>query len=210
MKRVVIIGAGGFGRELAWIMARVNAASPRFEIVGFCDDAPDKQSGTWAEYPLLGRLTGLAPNFAGIGFVCAIGNNRIRQKVTCEAQALGYEPVSVIDPSAVVAPDVEPGAGSYIGIGSVVSCGCQLGAGVLINHQVCVGHDVTLGAYAQLCPGVCVSGGCEIGTGAFLGSLSGTIPLKRVGAWATVGAGVVALRDVGEGGNLVRLGAREI
>jgi serine acetyltransferase len=95
-----------------------------------------------------------------------------------------------------------------VGIGSVVSTGARLGAGVIVNHHVCVGHDVAVDNFAQLCPGVNVSGGCEIGEGALLGTNAGTIPLKRVGAWATVGAGTTALRDVADGASMVRLAAR--
>jgi len=78
---------------------------------------------------------------------------------------------------------------------------------VIVNHRVCVGHDVTVGAFAQLCPGVCVSGGCAIGEGALLGTNAGTIPLRRVGAWSVVGAGTMALWDVKDGATIVRCDA---
>ena len=205
MQRMVIIGAGGFGREAAWVIERINAAKPTFEVLGFCDDAADKQDGACGAYPLLGAFCKIKDLFGAVGFFCAIGNNRVRQAVTAEARTLGHEPVTVADVNAVVAPDVKIGDGSFIGIGSVVSVGASIGEGVIVNHQVCVGHDVAVGGFAQLCPGVCVSGGCEIGEGALLGTLAGTIPLKRVGAWATVGAGVTTLRDVENGASIVRV-----
>jgi sugar O-acyltransferase (sialic acid O-acetyltransferase NeuD family) len=205
MQRIVIVGAGGFGREVAWVIERLNAVTPKFEVLGLCDDAADKRVGDCGAYPLLGPFVKVGARFGAVGFFCAIGNNRVRQEVLAEGRTQGHEPVSVIDPGAVIAPDVEIGRGSYVGIGSVVSVGSVIGEGVLVNHQVCVGHDVTVGDFAQLCPGVCVSGGCEIGEGALLGTLAGTIPLKRVGAWATVGAGTVSLKDVAEGATVVRI-----
>lgn len=206
MKKLVIIGAGGFGREVAWVIERMNAVQPTFELLGFCDDAEEKRAGMCGAYPLLGPLETVKARFGAVGFFCAIGNNRVRQEVFAQGRSLGHEPVAVIDPAAVIAPDVEIGKGSYVGIGSVVSVGTEIGAGVLINHQVCVGHDVALGDYVQLCPGVCVSGGCSIGEGALLGTNAGIIPLKTIGAWATVGAGTMALRDVADDTTLVRLG----
>ena len=205
MKRIVIVGAGGFGREVAWVIERLNAVCPIFEVLGFCDDAADKRDGMCGTYPLLGPLKALKPGFGTVGVFCAIGNNRVRQSVMADARIEGHEPVTVVDPSAVIAPDVEIGKGSYVGIGSVVSVGARLGQGVLVNHHVSVGHDVTVGDFAQLCPGVCLSGGCEVGEGALFGTLSGTIPLKKVGAWSTVGAGTLALRDVADGATVVRL-----
>ena len=209
MKQIVIVGAGGFGREVAWVVERINAAAPQFKLLGFCDDAADKRTGQYGGYPLLGPLSGVKARRDAVGFFCAIGNNRVRRDVFAEGRALGLEPVSLIDPSAVIAPDVEIGRGSFVGVNSVVSVGASLGEGVLVNHQVCVGHDAQIGDFAQLCPGVCVSGGCEAGEGALLGTLAGTIPLKHVGAWATLGAGNVALRDVADGAAVVRLTARD-
>jgi sugar O-acyltransferase (sialic acid O-acetyltransferase NeuD family) len=205
MRKLVIVGAGGFGREAAWVVERINAARPTFEMLGFCDDAADKREGVCGAYPLLGPFGKVKARFGAVGFFCAIGNNRVRQEVMADGRAQGHEPVTIIDPGAEVAPDVEIGKGSFVGVSSVVSVGSALGEGVIVNHQVCVGHDVTVGDFAQLCPGVCVSGGCEIGEGALLGTLAGTIPMKRVGAWATVGAGVTALRDVADGGSVVRV-----
>lgn len=208
MRKLVIIGASGFGREIAWIVGRINRAAPGLELVGFCDDAADKRSGTLGGYPLLGRVENAAKCGAEL-FFCAIGNNRARQTVTTRALAAGLKPFTLIDPSAAVAPDAVIGAGSYVGIGGVVSTGAKLGAGVIVNHHVCVGHDVAVGDFAQLCPGVNVSGGCGIGEGALMGTNAGTIPLKRVGAWSTVGAGTVVLRDVPDGASVVRIPARE-
>lgn len=203
MRKLVIVGASGFGREVAWIVERINRVAPQFELAGFCDDAVDMQTGLLGAYPLLGRVEDAAQKGAEL-FFCAIGNNRSRQAVTSRAIAAGLTPVTIIDPSAVVAPDAVVGEGSYVGIGSVVSTGVRLGDGVIVNHHVCVGHEVVVGDFAQLCPGVNVSGGCRIGDGALLGTNSGTIPLRRVGAWATVGAGTVALRDVTDGASVVR------
>ncbi len=207
MTKLVIIGASGFGKEVAWIVRRVNGVAARFEIVGFYDDAADKQAGTFVGYPLLGRAEDAAKSGAEF-FFCAIGNNWPRQTVTARTLATGLKPLTVIDPSAVIAPDVQIGEGSYVGIGSVVSTGARLGRGVIVNHHVCVGHDVAVDDFAQLCPGVNVSGGCRIGEGALMGTNAGIIPLKQIGAWATVGAGMTALRDVADGASIVRIAGK--
>ncbi len=203
MKKLVIIGASGFGQEVAWIVERINRATPCFEIVGFCDDAADKQAGEHGNHPLLGRVEEASKSGAEL-FFCAIGNNRARQAVTARALATGLRPATLIDPSAAIAPDAVIGEGSYVGINSVISVGTRIGEGVIVNLQVCLGHDVTVGDFAQFCPGVCVSGGCVIGEGALLGTLAGTIPLKRVGSWSVVGAGTVALWNVKDGTTIIR------
>lgn len=205
MKKIVIIGASGFGSEVAWVIGRINQVVPEFEVCGFFDDAAQKQSGVFCGYPLLGRFDAWDGLGELDGFVCAIGKNDRRKAVFEQAVSKGVAPVTLIDPSAVIAPDVRLGDGCYVGIGSVVSCGTRLGAGVLVNHNVTVGHDVEAGPFAQLCPGVRVSGGCYLGEGALMGSNACTIPGVRIGAWSTVGVGVAALRDLPDHGSLVRL-----
>lgn len=88
----------------------------------------------------------------------------------------------------------------------MVSAGAKLGAGVIVNHHVSVGHDAVIGDFAQLCPGVRVSGGCQLGEGILMGSNAVAVPLKRIGDWATLGAGSTAFADVPAGTTRVKLG----
>jgi len=205
MRKLVIIGASGFGREIAWIVERIRVTLSDLELVGFCDDATDKQTGTVGRYLLLGRVEEAVKRGAEL-FFCAIGNNRARQSVTARAMGVGLRPLTLVDPSAAVAPDAQIGEGCYVGIGSVVSTGARLGAGVIVNHHVCVGHDVIAGDFAQLCPGVRVSGGCRLGEGVLMGSNACMIPCQTIGAWATIGAGAAVLRNVATDGSIIRLG----
>lgn len=74
MTRVVIIGASGFGGEVAWTVRRMAAATgDGMELVGFCDDAPQKRSGTWRGLPLLGPIASAAcgddVRFIGVHFL---------------------------------------------------------------------------------------------------------------------------------------------
>ena len=205
MKRIVIIGASGFGKEVAWVINRINAVAPSIDVIGFCDDAPDKQVGLFEGRPLLGAVEQFAAIHPGCGFICAIGNNRVRQHVTARALASKLFPVSVIDPSAIIAPDAVIAEGTYVGVASIVSVGASLGPGVIVNHQACVGHDARLGPYSQVCPGARISGGCEIGEGALLGTNAAIIPLKKMGDWSILGAGTTALRDIPGNATVVRL-----
>ena len=205
MKKIIIIGASGFGKEIAWVMDRMNCAGGSLGLIGFCDDAPNKQTGSFAGFPLLGTLEAAAAQLPGARFICAIGDNRARQAVVARACAAGLLPHSIIDPTAVIAPDTTIGKGSFIGIGSIVSAGAVLGSHVIVNHQACVGHDVTLADFVQLCPGARISGGCDIGEGALLGTNAATIPLIKMGAWSTLGAGTTALTRIPDRTTLARL-----
>ncbi|MBR4172649.1 MAG: acetyltransferase [Kiritimatiellae bacterium] len=204
MKQIVILGAGGLGREIVWVIERIQQIRPTYEILGFCDDAPALKAGTCANYPLLGKLAD-ATFPAGTSFFCAIGNNKIRKAVFAQAIEKGLVPETILDPTAVIAPNASLGTGSYVGIGSVVSVGAKLGTGTIVNHHVCIGHDVQAEDWCQFSPGVCISGECTLGEGVLVGTLGGTIQQRTIGPWATIGAGLVTLRDIPAETTRVRL-----
>jgi len=199
--KLVIIGAGGFGREAAW-----TAESAGHEIVGVCDDDAGA-TPRCAGRTFLGSVEAAVKNGlpAGTGFFVAIGTNAVRRALFERALACGLVPVSVVSPQAVIAPGVAMGDGSYAGPGCVISVGTRIGRGVIVNNLASVGHDVTIGDFAQICPGAAISGGCVIGEEALLGTHATVIPLKRIGARATLGAGALALRDVEDDASIVRL-----
>ncbi|MFA7173778.1 MAG: acetyltransferase [Kiritimatiellia bacterium] len=205
MKRIIIVGAGGLGREVAWVIERVNQIRLEFELVGLCDDDLSRGADLAGIVPFLGSIKEVMAAYSEFGYICAIGSNRTRLELMRMFDSEGFKALPVVDPSAVVAEDAQVGAGTYIGINSVVSIRCCIGRGCIVNHNATIGHDVVLGDFAQVCPGVSVSGGCVIGAGALLGSNSCTIPCKSMGAWSTLGAGGVLLTDLEEGGSRVRV-----
>jgi len=201
MNSLILIGASGFGREVLWVCRRAGLA-----VVGFCDDAADKQSGTFAGLPLLGAIEQAAVRFgAGTAFHCAVGNNRDRQRLAGRALAAGWSPVTVVDPSAIVAPDVGVGEGTFVGPLTVVSCCVRVGRFVLINQQTSIGHDSQLGDFSQVCPGACVSGQCGIGTGAILGSNAVLLPARSMGNWSVLGANALGLSDIDDEATVARV-----
>ena len=199
--KAVVVGAGGFGREVAWI-----ASLAGIEVVGFCDDAPDKAEGVYGGLPLLGSVEKAVRALpGGTRFHVAVGRNEARRSLTARAIAVGLEPVSVIAPTAVIAPGVQIGAGSFVGANAVLSVGVRVGQGVIVNHLASIGHDVSIGDFAQICPCAGLSGGVTVGEEALLGTNASVVPLKRIGNKAVVGIGAIALRDVADGDSIVRL-----
>lgn len=209
-RALIIIGAGGFAKEVAWTVERMNAQTPTYTLKGVCDDAFDRQQGTCCGVPLMGSIEKAAEQLALEGvqpwFHCTIGDNARRKEVVARALQAGWKPATIVDPSVLIAPGVVLGEGVYVGIGCVVSADVTIGAYALLNFQVTVGHDAVLGAYVQVCPGVRISGWCELGEGALLGSNAVIVQKRKMGAWSVLGAGTVAFRDILEKETMVRLG----
>jgi sugar O-acyltransferase (sialic acid O-acetyltransferase NeuD family) len=210
-RKLVVVGAGGFGPEILWAARRVNGVHPTFDLAGFCDDNPAKRGGQLDGLEVLGRPEDVAARFeTPPAFVCAVGNNERRAAVVGRLLALGWIPVTVIDPSVHVADRVVVGDGTYVGAGSILSPHCRIGEHVMINHHCSIGHDSLIEAFANLSPGVRVSGECVVGEGAMLGSNAVIAPGKRVGRFATLGASSFALTNVPDRVTAVGVPARVV
>lgn len=188
MQKLIIIGAGGHGKEVAWTVAQLNALQPRFELLGYCDDG--LYPGTLVlGVPVLGGIESVAASLAAdFGYICAVGRNKIRPVLIARAEAVGWRPVSVVHPSAVVSPDADIGAGTFLAPGTYVGPHAVLGAHCIVNFHASIGHDAVLGDHVQVCPGARVSGNVRLGAGVFLGSNAVVAPGVTMGDWSKLSA----------------------
>ena len=122
MKKLVIIGAGDFGREVAWLAERINAQSPEWELLGFVDDSPAVQDQTVDGYPVLGTTQWLAQQTQELFVVCSIGTGRVRKKVMERVlQQENLHPAALVDPAAIIGRDVQIGEGCIVCAGTVLT-----------------------------------------------------------------------------------------
>lgn len=210
MRDLFIVGAGGFGREAVWTVERINKAAqlPLWNVIGFADDDPAKASGNFEGFPLLGSVEKTSQDHPGASVFIAIGDNQIRRKVY--AQLRGHDFPALIDPSAQVSPTTEFKHGTFIAAEAVVSVGTEIGKFVIINARAGVGHDSTVGDFANIAPGVSLSGHTTIGSDVFMGTNSCTAPGMCVGAGATVACGTPVLKNVEPGTTLSPFGTLKV
>lgn len=207
MTPLVIIGAGGFGREVLELVLDINRAAPTFEFLGFLDDG--EVDGPLLERfgaPLLGpssRLADLATDY-----VIGIGAPDSRRRIDALARACGRTPATLRHPWATVGHDVQIGDGAIIAAGVRLTTHVVVGRHAHLNLNCTVGHDAVLEDFATLFPGVHLGGGCVIEEGATLGLGSLVLPYVRVGSGAVVGAGAVVVRDVAPGATVLGAVAR--
>ena len=207
MRDLFIVGAGGFGREAVWTVERINSLSqqPSWRIIGYADDNPKWRKGDNFEgYPILGTVEEASRDYPGASVFIAIGDNRIRRDIYRRLR--GHDFPALIDPTAQVSPTTEFKHGTYIAVEAVVSVGTEIGKFVIINARAGVGHDSTVGDFANIAPGVSLSGHSKIGQDVFMGTNSCTAPGMTVGDGATVACGTPVLKDVAPGTTLSPFG----
>lgn len=198
MKQLVIIGAGGFGREvLDW--ARESEAHGRDWIVkGFLDDNPRALDGRGTDVPLLGSVAAYVPAADDV-FVCAMGNIAAKRRCVGAVLARGGVFVRVIHRTAVVSPSAKLGTGVILCPCAIVTAGARLGDFVAVNLHSSVAHDARVGDWCQLHCHVDITGGVTLGEAVLVGSHASILPGMTVGAGAVVGAGATVTRDVAPG-----------
>ncbi|MDA8139139.1 MAG: acetyltransferase [Desulfobacteraceae bacterium] len=209
MNRLIIVGAGGFGREVLNWALHAEAGQQDWRVAGFLDGNPRALEGYDYPFAILGDPKTHRPD-AGECFLCAIGEPRIKLAVCQALEQAGARFVSLVHPSAVVGRTVVLGPGCIICPGAVVTADVRLGRHVAVNACASIGHDVVIGDGCTLSGHADVTGFAMLGQGVFLGSHAVILPKAKVGDFAIVGAGSVVLRSVKPGATVMGVPAIQV
>lgn len=208
-KDLYIIGAGGFGREAAWLVERINEAAPTWNLKGFIDDNEALWNSSEGKYPVLGGCDYLK-SLGKVSAVCAVGTAGVRKRIVEQLENSEVAFATIIDPSVLVSDRTAIGRGSIICAGSIVTVDARIGSHVILNLDCTVGHDAVLGDYVTVYPGVNISGNVEIGACSEVGTGSQIIQGKKTAPDVVIGAGAVVVKDLMESGTYVGSPARKI
>jgi sugar O-acyltransferase (sialic acid O-acetyltransferase NeuD family) len=199
VKSVVIVGAGGFGREVLEIFKDQNRVSKTWNILGFIDENKELHDKMVNGYPVLGGLDWLRKHDShDLGCVCAINACRTRKQVVEKLEEIGTNFCNAIHPSVIMSEFVELGQDVIICAGSILTVNIKIGDHVHINLNCTIGHDAVIGRYCTVNPLVAISGNDNLGEGVYVGTGAALIHQISIGNWATVGAGAVVIEDVPE------------
>lgn len=211
-QRLVIIGAGGFGREVLDLIEAINfdhatTGIVPFEVLGFLDDG-EPDPATLEPYGVghLGPVAMLDDMPEDVGYVIGIGSPGVRRKID-EQYARRPCPV-LVHPTATSGRAVELGPGSVVCAGVRLTNNIRAGRHVHLNLNVTVGHDARLADYVTVSPLVAISGYVVLEDEVMLGTGAALNPGITVGANAIIGSGAAALRDVPAGAVAVGVPAK--
>ena len=197
MKDIAIFGAGGFGREVACLIKRINEKEPTWNFIGFFDDNAELK-GTRNEYgEVLGGMKELNAWEKELGLVVTIGVPQVLSIVVSKIQNDKITFPNLIDPTVdfLDPKNVKMGKGNVICAKSFVSCNVIMGDFNLYNVGVGIGHDSSLGNYNVIMPNVNISGGVQINNCNMLGVKSTVLQYLKIGSNVKFGANSLLMRN---------------
>ena len=202
MKDIAIYGAGGFGREVACILDKINEIEPTWHLVGFFDDNPELKGQMISHYaPCLGGIDELNTYDKEIGITITIGSPKTVETVVAKISNPNVTYPNIIHPNFVMADEVtfHIGKGNIIQRDCKVSCDVTLGDFNVLNGNTAMGHDVNVGSYNVFMPAARISGQTNIGDRNFFGVGCIVLQQMKIGNEIKLGAGSVLMTKPKDG-----------
>jgi sugar O-acyltransferase (sialic acid O-acetyltransferase NeuD family) len=212
MKRIAVIGAGGFAREVAWLIRDINANEPSYNFQGFTLSDMSKKGIHDSSELLLGDFDWIEKNIGSIdALAIGVGTPVVREKIAIEAQARFptiewpplLHPTANLDRSSCV---IEKGI--ILCAGVIATVNVTFGSFCAVNLACTIAHEACIGAYSVLNPTTNISGGVKLGKSVLVGTGAQILPYLQIGDGSTVGAGAVVTRDVPGGETVFGIPAR--
>ena len=195
MKDILIIGAGGIGRETAWIIEEINEVKPTWNLLGYIDENSEMHGKELNGYKVLGDLEVLEKLEEKPYVVVAIANCSVKKSIVTK---LGekYNFATIIYPTVRISKSIEIAQGTIIYPGVTLTVNTKIGNHVLISGNCGIGHDTVIGDYSSVLWGSNFSGYDTVGESCFIGVGSKVIQRIDISKENKISAGITVIEDV--------------
>lgn len=210
MKKLIIVGASGFGREvLQWAKdAYHNENNMQWVIEGFIDDNINALDGFKCDFKILGKIKDWKPKEDEL-FVCAIAIPKTKELIINKLIKKGANFVSLVHPTAIIGEFCEIGEGFVVTPRAKISPNVKIGKYVTILGSG-AGHDAVIGDFSTIAGNCSVNGHVVLGKRVFVASNSCIAPGKKIGDDVLIGMGSIVVTNIKPGIKVMGNPARKI
>ncbi len=210
MKKIGIIGGGGFGREIKVLIDAINSINQEYEIIGFFDDNIE-QGKTINGIQNLGPIDILNNINYELCVAVGIGVPLIKQKIISEINNDYIKFPNLIHPNVIISKDeVRLGKGNVICAGNIITCNIVIEDFVTLNLCCTIGHDSIIESFSSFMPSVNISGEVKIKEAVYVGTGAKIINNLEIGKNTIIGAGAVVSKTLPENCTAVGIPAKPI
>ncbi|MEI5993369.1 acetyltransferase [Candidatus Enterococcus mansonii] len=205
MENIVIIGAGGHGKEIAFLIKRLS----QYNLVGFYDDS--KIGQVVCNVPVISNIDQLELANSPVNAVLGIAEPKIKEQIIKRlSRNSNIRFPNLIDPKAELGINIELGIGNVVMTNATFTADIKVGNFNMFNIGSTVGHDVEIGSYNSIYPSVNLSGGTILSNKAELGVGTKVIQGITIGEGAIIGAGSVVINNIDKHEKVVGVPAKRI
>lgn len=193
-KRLFIIGASDFGREIESYLDLYPENDKDLKVEGYLDDNLEALNDFPSEYKVLGTIQDYVfrqNDRAILALADPQHKERIFNYLKHKVKFITY-----IAPNSIICKYTKFGEGCIICPGSVIGPNVELGKAVTINSGTLIGHDTKINEFCSLMSNITIGGHSKIGNRVFIGSDSTIIPKRKICDNAVIGAGSVVIKNV--------------
>lgn len=210
MNHLVILGAGGMGREVYHLATECDGYGVDFDIKGFLDDNLNALNGFEFPYPpVLATISDYIIDEEDV-FACSIGDVHTKIKIVEYIESKGGRFISLIHPNVQINKTTKLGGGLLVFHDVHVGCDTNIGNHVMLQSYVAIGHDAVVGDYCRIDPKVSIIGGVIVGNRVTVHTMSVLNHKVIVGDDAIVGAMSFVIRKVKPGITVFGIPAKEL
>ncbi|WP_017494973.1 acetyltransferase [Flavobacterium sp. WG21] len=204
MKRIAIIGAGGFGQEVYCIWRDMLLSdAEEYEFIGFFDDNFNIKANRFGK--VIGGINDLNEIEYELNVAIAIGNPNVIKNIKENIKNPLVKFPNVIHPSVkfLDRSSVLLGKGNIFSLEALISCNVTVGDFNIFNTRATLGHDVSVGQFNVFSPNVQISGNVKMEDCNFFGFNCGVIQGRKIGDNNIIGAGAILLRSIRDTGTYI-------
>ncbi len=198
MKDIIIMGAGDLGKDVAWLIERINDRKPEWNLLGFTEKG---EMTEFQGYPVLGT-DDVIENYEDVYVVCALANTAVRERII-DSLPENAHVATLIDPDAIIHRTAQIGEGSMIFAHALVGVEAKVGKQCVVLYNASVNHDVEVGDYTTVYPNATISGRCVVGKYCEIGTGASIIQHVTICDNAKIGVGAAVFTNIKNPGTTV-------
>jgi sugar O-acyltransferase (sialic acid O-acetyltransferase NeuD family) len=209
-KKIAIVGAGGFGKEVKNLIDHINEKFEEYQFIGYYDDS--LENGTSVNnYHVIGNVLDINKFEGELFIVVAVADPSSKKLIIDSIKNKNINYPILIHPSVTIAADfVKIGKGTIICAGNYITVNVNIGEFVILNLCCTVGHDTNIDSYSSFMPSVNISGEVIINEGVYVGTGAKIINQIEIGEYTIVGAGAVVSKSLPNNCTAVGIPAKPI